>query len=205
MRLPDLELAVTTHAGDFHCSRIHGAGEIKVVRFRHRIEVPMSAESLPATGRLVDFFDTFGGAVFYWDEKSGDAAVFIAAPSEWSALRSSFMQGFESLSEKERQECLPHWIETCLVIGEMPRSGNYVLMATEGDAAGHVFEFDHDGFEFSQRAGDLVDYTYRLLALDTQRLTDFASHLRFIEGDWRTQWWIEELRDNRGNIVATRE
>lgn len=205
MRLADLELAVTTHEGDFHCSRINGAGETKVVHFRHRVETPTPVEGLPALGRLADFFDTFGSAVFYETPKTGDAAVHIAAPSEWRTLGDDLRDSFDSLSDEERAECLPPWVETCLVIGEMPRTGNYVLMATEGDEAGHVFEFDHDGFEFSHQATDLVDYTRRLLALDAQRLAVFASSLRFVEGDdWMIQWWIEEMRDNRGHVVATR-
>lgn len=205
MRLADLEHAVTTHEGDFHCSRLNATGETKIVHVRHRVEAPSPVQGLPAIGRLGDFFDTFGSVVFYEAERTGDAAVRIAAPSEWHTLGDDLRDSFDLLSDDERQECLPSWVETCLVIGEMPRTGNYVLMATEGDEAGHVFEFDHDGFEFSRQASDLVDYTHRLLAIDAQRLATFASHLRFVEGDdWMIQWWIEELRDNRGRVVATR-
>ncbi len=79
-------------------------------------------------------------------------------------------------------QIVPDWIETCLAIGETPCFGNYISVATEGAAAGRVFEFDHDGFEFSEADG--------------LRLVKFASHMRFIDEDPMVQWWIRELRDH---------
>ena len=32
---------------------------------------------------------------------------------------------------------------------------------------------------------------------------DTASHLRFILPNEKRQWWIQELQDNRGNIIRT--
>lgn len=67
------------------------------------------------------------------------------------------------------------------MIGETPHSGNYILIATDGECAGQVFEFDHDGFEFTHAAEDLVDYVQRLLHLDSPTLANIASHMRFID------------------------
>lgn len=87
----------------------------------------------------------------------------------------------------------------------VPRSGNYLLVRSTGPAAGAVVKFDHDGLEFTDLGADLPGFVTRALDLDTARLTDIASHLCFVVGgDFDTQWWIEELRDNRGNTIRTR-
>jgi methionine salvage enolase-phosphatase E1 len=119
-------------------------------------------------------------------------------------LNEAFSGWTDDLSEEERAEILPDWIERCLVIGETPHSGNYILMATDGDCAGQVFEFDHDGFEFTEKAGDLVDYVQGLLDPDSAALTEIASHMRFIGKHNGAQWWIVQMSDNRGNRVRTR-
>jgi hypothetical protein len=63
--------------------------------------------------------------------------------------------------------------------------------------------FDHDGFEFSEEAADLVEFVRIMLAPTDRLLTEIASHMRFIDGDPMIQWWIRELRDNRGNLATT--
>ncbi len=109
------------------------------------------------------------------------------------------------MDEDERLEILPDWIDTCLVIGETPHSGNYILVVTKGPAAGRVFEFDHDGYEFIDQA-DVIEYVEKLLKPDGIKLTDIASHMRFIEDDPMGQWWIRELREwYRMAIVESKE
>jgi hypothetical protein len=66
-----------------------------------------------------------------------------------------------------------------------------------------VFEFDHDGFEFTHAADDLVDYVQRLLRLDSPTLANIASHMRFIDKNTGAQWWILEMSDNQGHRVRT--
>jgi hypothetical protein len=203
LKLTDLEAAVRAHAGEFLCENLDDAKQVKAVRFSHLVTPPGDSARAPAAGRLRDFYDTFGSVVFYHDAKSGDAARHIAPPSEWPSLHAEFSDWMEMVDEDERDEILPDWAETCLVIGETPQSGNYILMATEGPDAGHIFEFDHDGFEFIDEAADIVQYVERLLKPDDAQLTEIASHLRFVEGDSEDQWWIRELRDNRGHTATT--
>jgi hypothetical protein len=77
-------------------------------------------------------------------------------------------------------------------------------MPLSGEKHGFVFEFEHDGFEFIERASDIESFVYQLLDPSGPVLTGMASHMRFIEGgDYATQWWITEMRDNRGNLVRT--
>lgn len=203
MHLPDLHHAVTAHRGEFTCERInHRPQQTKTVHFAHTVTPPGDKAGLPAVGRLADFYGTFGSVLFYVDALTGEAAKHIVHPSQWALTHDDFNDWIEQLDEQERAEILPEWIDRCTAIGETPRSGNYILMVLEGDEAGKVFEFDHDGFEFTERAADLVAYVQRLLDLDAGLLLDIASHMRFIEAD-QVQWWILEMVDNRGNRVGT--
>ena len=105
--------------------------------------------------------------------------------------------------EDEEEDYRPDWIKNCLVVGEIPRSGNYLLVPAAGPYTGRVFEFEHDGFEFVELGQSLPDFVKRNLDLDTSRLTAIASHMRFVTPDENRQWWINELKDNRGNAVRT--
>lgn len=205
MTLPDLHRAIAEHTGTFSCERINKPQETKTVNFQHHIQPPAPLDApLPDVGQLPAFYATVGGVLLYHDAHSGDAARYIAPPAEWAVLREAFKGWTEQLSDEERDDILPDWIEHCLVIGETPHSGNYILMATEGDCAGRVFEFDHDGFEFTEKGADLVAYVRGLLHPDSATLTDMASHMRFIDKRTGTQWWILEMSDNRGQRVRTR-
>lgn len=202
MRLVELDHAVCKHGGEFLCEQRGGKEGTKRVPFRHMTTAPGS-QGIPAVGRLQDFYDTFGSVLFYYDEDSEDAARYLAPPDEWDLLRENFLEWIDILDEEDREEALPEGLDGYLVIGETPRSGNYILVVRRGRSAGQVIEFDHDGFEVTPMADDVVDYVERLLVPDTARLTDFASHMCFTEGDSR-QWWITEMRDNRGRVVRTR-
>lgn len=203
MKLIDLEKAVREHAGEFLCERIHDEKTTKIVSFSHVVGAPEDVTNIPSVGRLRDFYETFGRILFYYDEISGDAARRLAPSSEWAELHADFSDWIDPLDEGERLEVLPEWIDTCLVIGETPRSGNYILFVTTGSEAGRVFEFDHDGYEFTDEAADVVEYVEKLLKPNGSKLTDIASHMRFIEEDSMAQWWIRELRDNTGHVVTT--
>jgi hypothetical protein len=204
MKLSQLETAVLEHSGEFLCERIHDKTSTKIVRFSHIVVPPGGHADLPAVGKLGDFYETFGSVLFYYDDQSGDAGKHIAHPSRWADLHDAFGAWIEDLPEAELDEWVPAWVGTCLVIGETPESANYILVPTEGPEAGRVFEFDHDGLEFVDVAEDVVEYVKKLLNPDSATLTEIASHMRFIEGDPRVQWWIRELRDNQGHVVRTR-
>ena len=204
MKLYELAKTISEHSGEFLCEQIHDENQTRVIYFRHIVTPAEDSQELPTVGRLRDFYETFGSVLFYFDEQSGDAGKYIAPTSEWDELQDNFNDWFDDLEEEERSEILPDWIDDCLVIGETPHSGNYILMVAKGAVAGQIFEFEHDGFEFLPQANDLVEYVEKLLKPDAVTLTEIASHMRFAEGDRMIQWWIKELRDNRGNIVKTR-
>lgn len=202
MNYSALERALLEHKGTFLCSGISDESGKKSVTFRHEVMAPAGVEGIPDVGDLRDFYAVFGGIVFYHDEKSGDAARYIAPIEVWPELNEDFSGWLEGLDESEREEYVPEWVETALVVGEEPHSGNYVLIPVAGEEAGAVYHFEHDGFEFNRHAGSLLEYASKLLDLDGAALTYIATHMRFVESDG-DQWWIEELRDNRGNIAVT--
>jgi hypothetical protein len=200
--LEALDHSVRSHHGQFHCHQIHKEGNKKVVNFRHVALPPDSAQRIPSVNGLPDFYSTFGQLTLYVDEVSGDAAYHLASPNQWAKLDGDFRPWLDGV-EQEGADLIPSWVSQCIVIGEVPRSGNYLLVPIEGPEVGHVYEFEHDGFEFLKLADSLPDFVMKTLDLDPARLTAIASHLRFITGDHREQWWITELRDNRGNVVRT--
>lgn len=215
MKLHDLDTAVRTHFGDFVCEQINDTSITKRVAFRHVVTESTGTDDVPDVGRLIDVYDTFGTIEFYHIDESGEAAKYLAPPSKWEKLYDEFYLWVEDMLDHSADEDdgelapeldiepLPAWVDTCIVIGDVPRSGNFILVATEGDQAGHVFEFDHDGYEFTHQANDVVEYIGKLLKPDSLMLTEIASHMRFIEdGDDDLQWWIHEMKDNRGHLVT---
>lgn len=202
MKQAPLATKVATHSGRFLCEQIRAREQTKTVEFHHAIEPPKDVD-VPDIGRLRDFYDTFGSVTFYVDPESGEAAKRIAPPGEWDELETALYLWFEGMGDDEREEYLPDWIDSCLVIGEEPRTGNYLLMPTSGEDVGKVFLFDHDGCEFPELAGDVIEYVEKLLEPDNRLLVEIATHMRFIVGDPNVQWWIRDMHDNRGNTATT--
>ena len=201
MNALQLRDAMLSHRGTFRCSRIQGKDESKVVEFSHSLTPPTEVDHLPEIGKLKDFYAVVGSVEFYLDPRSGDSARYIASPAQWPELHQEFSGWLSHLDESERDEYLPDWIDSCLVLGEEPHSGNYILMPTEGSEAGSIVHFEHDGFEFIRQASDILQYAEALLDLNDSGLAYIATHMRFVEDDYTVQWWIQELRDNRGNIA----
>jgi len=135
---------------------------------------------------------------------SGDAAVYIARRDQWDELEQEFRAWLDGLSSEEIAEFVPEWTQQCVVVGEVPSSGNYFMVPLAGSEAGCIYEFEHDGFEFIRHASDIESFVFGLLDPDSAKLTEMASHMSFVEQEnWSEQWWIQEMRDNRGNVVST--
>ena len=201
--LDALRAAVDSHTGQFICEEINCKQNTKIVQFRHIGSPSNSALAVPNIPSFKEFYGTYENLTMYIDQKSGDAAYFIASPSQWHELNDEFRPWLEMVDEDEVEECLPSWIKDYIVVGMIPQSGNYLLVPASGSDIGKVFEFEHDGFEFLEIGSNLVDFVTRTLDLDPRRLRAMASHLRFVTADDSRQWWIKELRDNRGNIIQT--
>jgi hypothetical protein len=179
-------------------------GLTKTCVFRHVYTSPGVYEQIPVAGKLKDFYETFGSLHLYHHAPSDCSAIYIGEPKEWAEFADRFAGWVDILDEYERAELLPEWIDNCVVIGEVPYSGNYLLMPTLGEHAGYIFEFEHDGFEFIEEAQDIEAYIEAMLNPDGARLVNMAGHMRFIEEDPLDQWWILDMKDNRGGFVTTR-
>lgn len=203
MKRHDLLKAVETHHGSFFCTRINQPDETRTIPFRHQYTLPAARPNKLPLKQLEDFYDTFASLRLYHDAVSQDAAYYLASPAEWDGLASQFRLWLESLDETE-QDLKPAWTDNCLVLGEIPQSGNYLLMPLSGERCGFVFEFEHDGFEFIERASDLEQFVFQLLAPNPALLAGMASHMRFVDQNHAAaQWWIVEMRDNQGQVVRT--
>jgi hypothetical protein len=193
---------ITSHSGQFLCVEIGHEVNQKLVSFRHLGTEPDGA-FIPDVPGLRAFYATFSSLLLFNEPESDESAFYIATPNQWQQLDEIFEPWIADVAEDEIEEYLPSWIDSRLVIGEIPASGNFLMVPTIGDDAGKVFEFEHDGFEFIERGWNLLDFVEKALNPDSSTLTAMASHLRFMTEESSTQWWIKELRDNRGRIVST--
>ena len=204
MLISDLAVAVREHAGTFLCVEINNEVNTRNVHFTHVVTEPEGLAEAPDVGDLQAFFSQFGSVVFYYDAVSGDAGKYLAPVDSWPELHTYFSGWLDIIPEDEQDDELPPWARSSLVIGGAPQSANYILVPTEGEEAGQVYEFDHDGFVFVHVGYSLADYVQQLLKPNAQTLTDLASHMRFMgHDDSHTQWWIREMRDNRRHTVKT--
>ncbi|WP_018624457.1 SMI1/KNR4 family protein [Kangiella aquimarina] len=203
--ISELKSLIEEHFGVFKCVEIGNENNCKEVSFKHSVGLLKDCSDLPKVGDIPDFYHAFGSLTLYHDEVSGDSAVYIANPKQWPELHNYFSDWVGDLDEDEKEELVPEWVDTCIVIGEIPATGNYLLVPTTGEKTGHVYLFEHDGFEFIELASNIEAYIHRMLNLDSHMLTQIASHMRFIEKDNYNQWWIKELRDNKGNLVKTND
>ncbi len=205
MKFVDLEKAVSEHSGVFRCTRIGGHDEpvYKEFHFEHVYEPCMPEIEVPDIGMLKDFYSTFSSLTLYFHKESGDAAFYIANPGQWDSLLECFHDWMSDLSEEE--EFPPEWTANCIAIGEIPKSGNCLLMPTSGEMAGHIVEFEHDGFEFVDRASNIIEFVVNMLEPDSRILMGIATHMTFSESDPWEQWWVVEMRDNKGRVVVNGE
>lgn len=175
-----------------------------VARITHEVTPALSAEELdelrrqvPEVPQLAELYARHGSIRLYCDTTfhepwgSYSSAFYIAHPDEWADLAVGFGDWLADLDEKERAERLPSWIDACLVIGEIPSSGNYFLVPLEGPDTGGVFEFEHDGFEFIRQGDSIAGFIARLSTVSDALLHDIACHTRYFDGKSDMQWLVE--------------
>ncbi|MFT7150885.1 MAG: hypothetical protein ACI82Q_002760 [Nonlabens sp.] len=199
-----LKERVQQHEGEFLCEAIGSEADTKVVKFTHLIEEPVDNVKVPQVGDIPDFYAAFGSLALFFCPESDEAAFYIARPDEWPALEEDF-SGWVDLTDEDDQELLPAWFGDHFVVGEIPSSGNYLLIVTSGNETGSVYEFEHDGFEFIKLAASLDEFILKSLSPDVADFSAMASHLRFISNDYDQQWWAIELRTNDGKVLKNED
>ena len=209
MEFSEIANKVESSSGQFFCSQIGNESETKVVNYEHTASSSLDVKVIEGIEfaynhipGLLSFYSRWGGLRLFHDTVSGDSAFYIAPPNEWKDLFTSFLPWIECLDEEE-EKLLPKWINNCFVIGEIPDSGNYILLRTTEKSIGSIYLFDHDGFEFEKLADNLCQFLEVVCYPDSKLLTNMASNMSFSEGNHEVQWWIEKLRDNEGNEVST--
>jgi hypothetical protein len=141
MTMTELADALKSHAGTFECQAIGDPTRSKQVAFRHLVTAPASnQEGLPSLGGLAAFFAVFGSVDLYYVEASGESAKRIASPADWPGFAGRFRDWLQQLAGPGRNDSLSDWVDDCLVIGEEPHSGNFLVVPCAGNAAGAVHE-----------------------------------------------------------------
>ncbi len=170
-----------------------------VAHIEHRVEGPAPAsvrepmlQRLRNVPELAAFYDEYGSARLYCDTIGIASAFYIGSPDAWARLKKDLNKWFELLDYDEEEELLPDWIDACVVFGEIPMSGNYLLMPMSGELTGQVFEFEHDGFEFIRRGENFDEFLSWVSTVDDKLLQDIGGHTRYSDGETETQWMPEK-------------
>jgi len=192
---------IKEHCGEFLCEAIGSKEHKKTVSFSHVIEPPITNVNVPGAGDLKDFYSLVGSLTLFFCKESDEAAFYIADPDQWEDMEEGFSDWVDMLDEDEEEEALPEWFGSHKVIGEIPASGNYILVVTEGEESGSIYEFEHDGFEFIKIGDSLAGFIDKALDPDESTFTQIASHMRFIAGSTNQQWWARELHHNNGKVI----
>jgi hypothetical protein len=138
--------------------------------------------------QLQELYSKFGSVRLYCDTKGDASGYYIAHPDEWDTLKKEFSDWFEGLSEEDKAELLPDWIDDFITIGEIPNSGNYLLMPLIGPNGGKIFEFEHDGLEFFELARTLGEYV-NLIADPNEVAKTLGSYTCYSDGETDIQWF----------------
>jgi hypothetical protein len=175
-----------------------------VARISHEVAPPLSGEELdqlrrqiPSVPQLAELYSRHGSIRLYCDTIANpswgghSSAFYIAHPDQWEDLAADFGEWLVDLDEDERTELLPEWIDDCVVIGEVPNSGNYFLVPLAGSETGSVFEFEHDGFEFIRQADSIAGFIGKICTVTDALLREIAGHTRYCDGKSDIQWLVE--------------
>lgn len=213
MDLEALNTLLTTPGQALNCKGFTGVWPDLV---EHRISLPIYHEATQGldekekellasqvfdASQIIEFYESFGSLRLYIGEAEGEiighpSAFYLAHPDEWSDLKENVYEWLSDLSNEEiaqYDDFPPDWINDFIAFGEIPNSGNYLVMPTRGAEAGKIFEFEHDGLEFVERATDiqgLLDW----IAMPAPGLFEYiAVHTRYYDGKSDIQWFPQEF------------
>lgn len=192
---------IKNSTGTISCQAIGDEKKTKIFRFSHIVTSPKASGTLPNIAEIQNFYTLVGSLTLYHCAESDEAAFYIAHPDEWDSLAEAFAPWAEILELDLEEEELPNWFGSYLVIGEMPKTANYLLLVTDTQEKGAIYKFDHDGAEFTKLGSNLQNFiTY---ALNPKAGLDAISHMRFIKDLMGQQWWATEL--HHSNYETTKE
>lgn len=156
------------------------------------VQLKQLEEHIGYHNQLFELFKKYGSVRLYCDTLSDESAYYLATPNEWTGLYDDFHMWVESLKDDERKELLPKWLDSALVIGEAPSSGNFYLLPLKGNEKGKIFEFDHDGFEFVEVGKDLFSFIDKICTVTDDLINNILSHTRYSDGKTKIQWLVKK-------------
>lgn len=135
---------------------------------------------------LVEFFKLHDGVRLYCDTNSDAAGIEFFPVEQWPAekleLHSSAMaMGFDEAD-------MPEWYNSGAVFGEIPHSGNYLLIDSGGDTAGQVFYFDHDDFRTEPIAMSFDELLAAIVRDPPGFLYECGCYARYSDSRTDIQW-----------------
>jgi hypothetical protein len=196
----------------FVCS---AAGEENGPRFtaniEHHLGKPAGAAAITALNKRLGtlatlyepFFKAANGAVLYADTLSESAGVSMAAIEDWDELTREWKAWHEGQTyydpEAEDDDSdddelpLPTWMKNAVAIGEAPQSGNYFVLALDGDERGNIYYCDHETLQPEFYASSMNEFLARLIWCDPPRmLLHLGCFARYADGKTDQQWIPEQ-------------
>lgn len=168
---------------------------------QHIVELPLSSEELKAlkeqvgaVPQLIAVYERYSSVRLYCDTIGDDSAFYLAHPGEWPDLKNEFKMWCDGLTDNEKEELLPDWLEDCIVVGEIPQSGNCFLIPMSGNDLGKVIGFGHDGFEFVERGSDVSAFLEYISTVDNELIEDILTYTRYSDGKSSIQWLANEYQ-----------
>jgi hypothetical protein len=151
-----------------------------------------------AEGGIADFYARHDGATLYANRRSKTAGIRLFPISMWDKATRRFNKDRTSQAEDlddwgRRQRALPNL--DGVVIGEIPRSGNYLIVRLSGKHRGGIFYANHDdsGSACKPLARNFAALLDRIAADPAKFLCDMGGYTRFSDGKTDTQWIPNEF------------
>lgn len=141
---------------------------------------------------LSEFLKNYSSIRLFCDTNSDASAFYIAHPDEWTALTEELNEWLDGLSEKEAKQLVPSWVPRAIVIGEVPNSGNYYLMPTDGADVHAIYEFVHDGFEFLKIHDSFSNFLDHITTITDDVIREIQVYMRLSDGETSIQWLPEQ-------------
>src|SRR5579864_5276594 len=192
--------------------RCYAAGDkTKTVAFlakvTHDLGAPAKNEALNAVKQTLkevaepfrELWQLHDGMSLYCDPNSDAVGVefFSIAnwPSETEEMHSEMgAMGFDV-------EAMPEWFPTCVVFGQIPHSGNYFAVSSEGQSLGQIYYLDHDDYREDPIATSLVAFLDAITANPATFLYERGCYTRYSDGKTNKQWIPQQYIPDHGKLT----
>ena len=122
-----------------------------IAKVINRLGVPATVEdvrlakelSLNVSKDFISLIKLHNGVELFCDERSDAVGIEFYRVQDWERMTEEL---HSSLSEMSHEEGDLDWAKNLLAFGEIPHSGNYFAIQTQGDLAGSIYYVDHDDY-----------------------------------------------------------